>query len=344
MGVGPDDTILYKDHGEWGSLDGEVDAAGNRIGLGKMTYRCGESYEGGFVHDKYECEKGIYQWPDGEEYEGAFKEGEHHGKGCTKYPDGNVEYSIYEGGKPTGEGVKLSADRKTAHKLSDGRATVEMSLEEARSVIEGTFGMEFPAPFVAATPALAPATTPAPAITRTNGLFRGLFSSRKVGPDDMILYKDHGEWGSFDGEVDAAGNRIGLGKMTYRCGESYEGGFVHDKYECEKGIYQWPDGEEYEGAFKEGEHHGKGCTKYPDGNVEYSIYEGGKPTGEGVKLSADRKTAHKLSDGRATAEMSLEEARSVIEGTFGMEFPAPFVAATPALAPATTPAPAITRT
>lgn len=50
------------------------------------------------------------------------------------------------------------------------------------------------------------------------------------------MFKDYGEWGSYEGVVDENGSRQGSGKMTYASGSYYEGSFVNDKFHGDKGV------------------------------------------------------------------------------------------------------------
>ena len=161
---------------------------------------------------------------------------------------------------------------------------------------------------------LPPPTSKRP--SKSIGLLGRLFSSRKVGSDGKIQFKDYGDWGTYDGELNESGDRHGQGKMTYDSGNYYEGGFVNNKFHGEKGIYHWQDGDEYSGSWKDGERHGVGLFKNANGSVEYSMYEAGEGKGEGVKLSSDRKTAHKLVDGEQTTEMPIAEAEALIKEKF----------------------------
>jgi hypothetical protein len=47
---------------------------GLREGFGKMEFRCGSSYEGQFLKDKYHGQ-GTYKWDDGAKYTGQFVDG-----------------------------------------------------------------------------------------------------------------------------------------------------------------------------------------------------------------------------------------------------------------------------
>merc|ERR1712238_550853 len=150
------------------------------------------------------------------------------------------------------------------------------------------------------------------------GFIGTLFSNKKVGPDGKMHFKDHGDWGPFDGTVDDAGNRQGTGKMTYKSGNCYEGGFVDDKFQGDKGVSRWVGGDAYVGPWKDGERNGKACFKTADGTKEYSLYENGQAKGDGVSLSGDGKTAHTLLDGEKKLEILVNEAESIIKEKWGL--------------------------
>lgn len=310
--VGPDGKPQFKDNGDWGSYAGVFNGSGQRHGNGKMTYVSGNYYEGGFVEDKFHCDKGVYHWSDGDEYEGAWAEGERNGIGIFRAANGSVEYSTFEKGSHVGEGLWWSPDRRKAYSLVDGDKKSEMLAEEAATIANAKFGLPVPDPSEVPSQ-----QTSLPSPRKEIGIIGRFFTSKKVGSDGTRYFKDHGDWGSWEGDVDETGNRQGNGKMTYDSTNYYEGGFVKNKFHCDKGVYHWLDGDEYEGAWKEGERHGKGAFKTADG-VEYSVYENGQPKGQGVRLSADRKTAHALTDGKTKMEMLIGEAEMFVKEKFGV--------------------------
>jgi hypothetical protein len=96
--------------------------------------------------------------------------------------------------------------------------------------------------------------------------------------DGKLLYKDDDDgWGSYVGEVDQRGKRNGYGKMMFDNDSYYEGGFVNNKYEGDKCIYHWSNGNEsYTGGFKDGVLHGVGIFHFKaDGCVAYVTSEMG---------------------------------------------------------------------
>ena len=308
---GADGTLYFKDYGDWGSYEGDVDSFGKRQGRGKMTYDSTNYYEGGFVDDKFEGDNGKYHWSDGDEYVGQWKDGERHGKGSFNTADGSVEYHMYEKGRHAGEGVRWTPDRKTAHNAVKGAQKDEISLGVAEKIAQDKFDLPVPEP-------VDPATIPA----KRPGIIGRLFAKRKVGPDGKPMFKDFGDWGTYEGEVNENGDRIGRGKMTYVSGNYYEGGFVDDKFEGENGTYNWTDGDEYVGEWKDGERNGKAMFRKGDGSATYSIYEKGYPKGDGgIWWSADRKTAKKSIGGVEKTEISLGMAEKMAKDKFDLPVP-----------------------
>ena len=146
-------------------------------------------------------------------------------------------------------------------------------------------------------------------------------------------YRDHGEWGYYDGALDGAGRRCGPGQMTYDSGNTYEGPFADDAYEGAGGVYRWADGDVQEGGWRGGERHGTGVFRGRDGRVAYATYEAGATTGEGVTWSADRTVAHRTTDGVEGDEMSRAAAERLARERFGLPVPEPatdVIAAAPA--------------
>jgi hypothetical protein len=306
-----DGNPMFRDNSDWGSYIGERDANGHRSGKGKITYQSGAVYEGGFVNNKYEGE-GTYTWDDGDEYVGEWKNGERNGKGTFTHSDGTVELSIFDNGSAVGEGVHWSPDRKTAWKLVDGDKKMEMLPDEAKQFATEKFNA--PVPEVST----APPKKSRNVGKETPGLFARMWN--KYDADGNLMYKDNGDWGSWEGELDSNGKRTGKGKMTYECGASYEGDFVNDKYEGH-GTYTWDDGDNYTGEWKDGKRNGKGAYRQMDGIVEYCIFDYGRPKGEGIAWEPDRKSAFRLKDGERTLEMLVEEAEKLSKEKFDLPIP-----------------------
>ena len=69
-------------------------------GKGIYTWPNGKKYVGAYVKDKKEG-LGVYTWPDGREYSGSWKDGKQDGVGRFKSKDGVVKSGMWEKGKRT---------------------------------------------------------------------------------------------------------------------------------------------------------------------------------------------------------------------------------------------------
>ena len=310
---GPDGERMFKDHGDWGTYDGEIDESGNRVGYGKMNYVAGGLYAGPFVDDMYHGEHGVYRWPDGDSYSGGWKDGEQHGVGTFRSSDGTVEYYACEGGGgERGRGGLESGSDGGVPYVGRDEDVDDTSLDDAATFARETFNLPVPEPS-------SPATEPAVVVddaakdssaslsSKKTGLLARLFLNKMAGPDGKPMFKDQGDWGCYEGDVDDGGNRTGNGKMTYSSGAYYEGGFIDNKFHGDGGIYCWAEGDEYEGTWNDGDRNGVGIFRSTDGTVTYSLHDMGVAIGEGLRWSADRMTVHKTVDG--TNETDVDPAR-----------------------------------
>jgi len=325
--VSPDGKPMFKDNGEWGTYEGDsLDEDGERQGTGKMTYSSGNTYEGPFLNNKYHGETGIYKWADGDKFEGQWRNGERHGVGIFTKTDGYVSYSNYDNGETKGEGIQWNADRSSAHKMKDGEVAMELLPDEAEKFAREKFNMPVPESTVTAATASGGSvisTAPAPKKMEPTSIIKNFFSSKAVTADGKLWFKDNGEWGTYNGDpLDDNGDRQGNGKMTYASGNTYEGGFVDNKYNSEKGIYRWADGDMFEGPWKDGERDGAVCIyRKADEGVEYSGYVKGQATGEGLFWEPDRVTVFKLKDGKRKSRVSLSLATKLAKEKFNLPAP-----------------------
>ena len=231
-----------------------------------------------------------------------------------------------------GENGKVVVVRRIERDGTTGGEEIESipieSMEEAAARAREWFGLALPDPssFVVEPP---PPARRRPAFGsssssssfvgggRTVGFLATLFARRRVGPNGELMFKDHGSWGTYEGDVDVDGNRVGGGRMTYVDGSYYEGNFVNDKFHGDNGVYRWPDGDEYVGQWKDGERHGVGIFRSAaDGGMTYSMYEAGAARGCGVGFDAGRKTAHETLDGNKTTDISIVVAELLVKEKF----------------------------
>ena len=126
------------------------------------------------------------------------------------------------------------------------------------------------------------------------------------------MFKDHGTWGSYEGDVDNGGNRQGKGKMTYVNGCYYEGGFVDDKFHGDKGVYHWFDGDGLVHAWKIGPQ-GIERGPAPDHERRPGLVEcRGQPLERLVDRAA---SAFKRFEGQPGADVRLANAQITYRGT-----------------------------
>ena len=67
-------------------------------GLGKFTFPDGDTYEGEFK-DWDMNGQGTYTWSDGRKYVGKFKDGKEHGQGTNIWSNGNKYVGEWKDGK-----------------------------------------------------------------------------------------------------------------------------------------------------------------------------------------------------------------------------------------------------
>ena len=107
-----------------------VDDKGKLQGRARCTWPEGQVYEGQWK-DGRQHGRGTERLEDGEVFVRQFQDGQRHGKGMCTFPSGNVEVAFYDQDEPKGRAVKLSADRTRAWLFMDGKKEREVSVAEA---------------------------------------------------------------------------------------------------------------------------------------------------------------------------------------------------------------------
>ena len=131
----------------------------------------------------------------------------------------------------------------------------------------------------------------------------------KIG--NAMMESGEGVGGVYEGDYNAAGQRVGRGTARYADGTVYEGEWKAGEKEG-RGTYRFASGAVYEGEYKAGKKEGRGTFRYADGEVEVGFYKAGADVGEGVRWSADGQTAWRLRDCEFVEVISLEEARRIV--------------------------------
>ena len=165
-------------------------------------------------------------------------------------------------------------------------------------------------------------------------------SSRLKFPSDTVTKKvkicRNGVFmGTYEGDLNAEGQRHGFGVLLCDNGNSYEGEWKKDKrdglgvaryssgdvYDGQwhrgrrqgHGIMYIEAGDTYIGSWNNGLKHGAGTYHWADGEVDVSWYQEDKRSGEGVRWNANRLKAFRLIRGTKKEELSLDEAYATSE-------------------------------
>ena len=172
-------------------------------GQGTETYPNGDKYEGGFKDGKYHGQ-GTYTYASGAKYEGGFKDGKYHGQGTYTYASG----AKYEG--------EWKDDKQHA---------------------QGTY-------------------------TYPNGdKYEGQFKDGKRHGQGTYTYASGAK---YEGQF-KDGKRHGQGIATFANGAKYEGEWKDGKQHGQ-GILTYAIGSaKYEGQFKDGKRHGQGTETLANG-------------------------------------------------------------------------------
>ncbi|KOO27242.1 morn repeat [Chrysochromulina tobinii] len=151
-----------------------------------------------------------------------------------------------------------------------------------------------------------PDSLPSHRLHKSNG------TQKRHGGSKKRLSKDPEDNDVYEGELNKDGKREGRGTCRFASGESYEGEWRHGKMDG-RGCFKMLDGDMYGGTWKNGLKDGPGTYYYASGNADVVNYSGGEEVDEGVRFLADRSAAWKLLKGDLVGEISLEEAREIVD-------------------------------
>lgn len=189
-----------------------------------VTFPNGDRYEGEFK-DGLLHGWGVYYYANGDKYEGEFKTDVKHGKGAFTYHSGDKHIGEFK------DGVK------------HGR---------------GSF------------------------IFHNGDRYAGEFRDDMINGKGTMLYKKGNKYtGDF-----ASGLKHGNGTLIFSNGDKFEGEFKDDLRHG-RGVYLWADGAKYIGDFRQSRMHGEGRYVYPGGEEYVGSFREGKKHGEGVSVYPD---------------------------------------------------------
>ena len=261
---------------------GDRDEAGRAHGFGTFLGPCGtRELRGHWVHGEFVW--GISEYPDGEVYEGEFKDGQPHGCGKYMLACGGVYEGELKDNQPHGRGKHMFADGgvyegEWKDSKCHGRGRCMFA---GGDVYEGEWKDGQPhghGKFMSAGGSVYEGEWKD---DKRHG--RGKYMSADGGVYEGE-WKDgqshgHGKYMSAAGDVSEGeykdGKRHGRGKVMFADGDVYEGEYKDDKPHG-RGKYMFADGDVYEGEFEDDNPHGHG--KFTITGV--SVYEGGFQFGQ----------------------------------------------------------------
>lgn len=196
-------------------------------GKGKMFYYNFSVYEGEFLfglRDGF----GKITYNNGQVYIGNHFQGQEHGFGKLTFPDGNVYEGCFKQGHLHGKG--------------------KLTFAKTGNVYEGDFDKDR---------------------AHGNGIFRianksvheGEFVNGNYYGKGIKIFVDRFEAAVYEGDFLVNGLKRGNGKVTFSCGNYYEGDFVDEKMHG-KGKYTWTNGVVCMGVFYNGLLQGSGKLIY----------------------------------------------------------------------------------
>jgi hypothetical protein len=305
-------------------------------GKGVFEYANGDRYEGYCENGKYHGD-GVLHFSNGGEYKGQFKDGEYHGQGMFRYANGKVaevefknarilSCEVSETGTETQKDndVKPYTAPKTRHEMMMTKAqsfsTQELTLNPDCTAIQFKQFLGFiesvqdrvNSPKVSLLIAELKKSKDALSflseasdqvitdflsklvIDATHKDFISARLNKNTATINKIIKQIKsqfvvGSWpylGRYTGHVNSSGKPHGKGKHTWPNGEVYDGQWKDDKGHGE-GKHTWPSGAVYDGQWQDGKHHGTGKYTWPDGAVYDGQWQDGKHHGTGKSTWPD---------------------------------------------------------
>ena len=264
------------------------------FGLSAQTKRC--------LRGDCRTEHSVLLYPNGDRYEGEFRDGQPHGRGILYYSNGNKHLGQFVNARREGpgklvlrSGAEYVGNFRTDQRSGEGRMRFsngnEYDGEWRNDRQEGKGTLAF-----------------------TNGnRYRGQFVAGRMEGEGTMDYADGrrytGQW--------QRNQWHGLGRLTRADGSSAEGEYVYGKTVvtvreypaetareasafarncntgyCESGpgTYTYFTGEVYRGSFRNGEPAGTGTLLYPNGDRYEGGWEEHGPYGRGVMYYANGRT------------------------------------------------------
>ncbi len=190
----------------------------------------------------------LVVFPNGDRYEGQFREGLFDGWGVFQYANGDRYEGEFKGDLKHGRGMFL------------GRNGERYEGQYAQDVRQGIGRLIMP----------------------DGDRYVGEFRNGKVSGRGTFLYANGNR---YSGDV-LNGQRHGKGTFYFENGDIYTGEFRQDERHGQ-GTYEFADGGRYVGEFRNGLRHGHGRYVFPDGSEYAGSFRDGLKDGTGVFVFED---------------------------------------------------------
>ena len=245
---------------KWDKVEETTNICPSKLTKKTIRFDNGDIYEGEVNEDGRPCGNGIYTWPDGERYEGEWKDGERNGQGTQLLPDGRRYEGEWKDDARNGQGIFTWPD--------GGR--YEGELKDGRPCGNGIY------------------TWP------DGGRYEGEWKDGERNGQGTQLFADgrryEGEW------KDDVWH--GKGTLYLPDGTRYEGDFFNNSVEG-NGVCTYSDGRLYKGEWKDGNWHGRGVLTMPDGSRYEGSWINGNWQGEGTSVNTSFEEEESFSQAEA---------------------------------------------
>ena len=309
--------FLRKVSGRWGwheegvagkdyKYEGTIEN-GKPNGSGIYNTPSGNQYIGDFKDGKKHG-RGIFTYTSGSTYKGEFKDGKKHGQGTFTSPNGNLYVGQWEKSKKNGQGTFTYASG----------SMYQGEFKDDKQHGQGTFTWKNGAKRVGE--------------FRKGKLFNitefgkngkmlkkwvhGVMVVDKKKEKLLFLHNENGKWiwlesgnekydGKYVGSINKKGIPGGAGTLTFPDGNKYEGEWK-DGERNGRGTYTYNDGNQYIGDYKSGKKHGQGLFTFPNGNKYEGEWKEEKRHGQGSYTWANgEKYVGEFKDGKFNGQGSF---------------------------------------
>ncbi len=202
---------------------------------------------------------GIYEWANGDRYEGNYISGERSGQGTLYFATGEKYVGNYANSKRNGYGTFywLSGDYyignwKDGNMNGYGTKYYINGTTKAGTWKDGSF------------------TGSSTVNNNVNNKTTGCISGDCANGYGIATYKNGKYVGDWKNSL-----KDGQGTYTFHSGDKYVGAYKNDKRNG-KGTYTWSDGESYNGDWKDDQYDGIGTFYYKDGTTKTGIWKDSK--------------------------------------------------------------------